>query len=278
MDTEIKKLIHLRFDEFRLLFTNFFEIPEDEQYDKYEFKTEINHENQTLAIEKYWNAQILPLSIEVNTFNNADEKRFLIAEFDSYYHYIIATYYGEDYRPHHKVGKNIASKEFELLSDNEKEWHLEAEPFLRQKNYLYELLHTCKQQIKYPESLELKKSTLNKLKESPKTFKEIFKVEDWQKYIDALVSVQLLDSNYNFDGNANLHKGVIASWFYSLQNDFKVIKKGISRAVLMKVVNNELPNLDIKSDKLFERFSVSYQKKYRERLENYIENVPTLPK
>ncbi len=278
MDTEIKKLIHLKFDEFRLLFTNFFEIPEDERYDRYEFKTEINHENQTFAIEKFWNAQILPLSIEVNASNNADEKRFLIAEFDSYYHYIIATCYGEDYRPHHRVGKNISSKELDLLSDNEKEWQLEAEPFLRQKTYLYELLHTCKQQIEYPESLEPKKSIASNQKDSPKTFKELFKIDDWKKYINALVHVKLLDSNYNFIGNPNKHKGVIASWFYSLQNEHNVINKGISRAVLMEVVNKELPNLHIGGDKSFEQFSVSYQKKYRNQLENYIENIPTLPK
>jgi len=270
MNTEIKKLIHSKFDRFQFLITNFFDAVQPEQHDGYEFKAENVNEKLISAIEEYWKEEILPLSIGVKNSNNPDEVRFLAAEFDSYYQNIMLIYFSEDYKPFSKVDKNITTQSFSELHEIEQEWYMEIEPFLRQKKYLFEFLNTCKHVIQYPEVVESKKAFIITKKDKYKTFNDIFKEPDWQKYIEALVHVKVLDCNYNFIGNPHTDKAVVGGWFRTLKDDLKVLKGDVTQSVLIDIINAEFPPIDIKGHKTITDRTKGYNFNFKERLLKYI--------
>jgi len=110
----------------------------------------------------------------------------------------------------------------------------------------------------------------------PASFESIFTVPDWKIYIDALHKVNnpVIDSNYEFIGKTQKHKGVICSWIKDLQNKGEINKK-FTRQQLVKVLNNEIKNLNLGKDgKTLDNNSRVYEKDYKIHLLKLVNLLP----
>lgn len=122
-------------------------------------------------------------------------------------------------------------------------------------------------------------SSKNKLNENPTledeakkttatTFKEIFTVNDYEKYINALHQVEnpVIDENWNFIGKQKGSKGVICNWIKELGNK-GLINSKYNRQVLAAVCNNEIKDFNLGKDgKTFDNTSKIYDDNYKDLL------------
>ena len=110
-------------------------------------------------------------------------------------------------------------------------------------------------------------SKITKNNFEPSKFEDIFIVPDWEKYIKPLNLVKpMLISNNEFVGKPKGHKGVICSWFITLQEQ-SIVKKSISRQTLAKVLNNEFKNFNLSNDgKTFDNISKQYEDYFKKEL------------
>ncbi|WP_046755407.1 hypothetical protein [Kordia jejudonensis] len=100
------------------------------------------------------------------------------------------------------------------------------------------------------------------------TFKEIFTVDDYEKYINALYQVEnpVIDENWNFIGKPRKHKGVICCWINHLQTK-GIINKKFNRQVLAEVCNHEIKDFNLGKDgKTFDNTSKIYDDNYKDLL------------
>jgi hypothetical protein len=103
------------------------------------------------------------------------------------------------------------------------------------------------------------------------TFKDIFRDEDWGKYIEVLKTTTppLLGDDYQFLGSGRKHKGVICQWIKYLQLKGK-IKLDLSRQDLSYVLNNEISNINLSTDgKIFDIQSKVYIYEFKQQLEKF---------
>ncbi|WP_157547144.1 hypothetical protein [Kordia zhangzhouensis] len=100
------------------------------------------------------------------------------------------------------------------------------------------------------------------------TFKEIFTVNDYEKYINALHQVEnpVIDENWNFTGKQKGSKGVVCNWIKDLQTK-GIISGKYNRQILAEVCNNEIKDFNIGKDgKTFDNFSPKYNDNYKDVL------------
>lgn len=112
------------------------------------------------------------------------------------------------------------------------------------------------------------KETPKAANEAPVSFREIFIVPDWKKYIEALYMVDnpIVDTTYKFIGQPKKHKGVVCSWIKELQAKGKIDKK-FSRQQLAAVLNHEILGLNLgEGGKTFDNVSLTYDNEYKSKL------------
>lgn len=100
-------------------------------------------------------------------------------------------------------------------------------------------------------------------------FRDIFKVEDWEKYISAFQKTQppILDKDWNFIGTPKKHKGVICAWIKDLQRVHGVIKLNLTRKELALVVNHEIKGIKLgEYGKTFDNKSYEYEHVFEQQL------------
>jgi|GEM_PF-5143796 len=136
-------------------------------------------------------------------------------------------------------------------------------------SYLYKKIKELEESQKKTKPHKSKQSP--EIKPTPKTFAEIFTVDDWRKYIDVLCEdeINLLKKagkGYNYIGRMRKDKGVICGWISTLQGK-KIISADISRQNLASVLNAEILKFDLGADgRTFHLTSKEYDNNYKETL------------
>lgn len=128
---------------------------------------------------------------------------------------------------------------------------------------------------KFKESRKKNEKRKNKHRPALEGFKDIFAVEDFEKYISVFekTTPALLNSKWEFIGKARKHKGVICSWISDLK--FKsIIKPGVRRSELAYVLNKEIKYLNLGIDgKTFDNVSSEYRDSFKDQIENIIKQA-----
>lgn len=100
------------------------------------------------------------------------------------------------------------------------------------------------------------------------SFKDIFTIDHWEKYISAFEKTipPLLNKNWQFIGNRKKHIGVICSWIYHLK-DKSIVNQNCNRVELAKVLNAGLKDFDMGIDgKTFNNISNEFERKFKNQL------------
>ncbi len=106
------------------------------------------------------------------------------------------------------------------------------------------------------------------------TFSELFSVDEWSKYVDALTQCNppLLqkeaDKTYKFIGNKNKQNGCVGQWFNYLKCHENVIKH-VSKHVIAKVLSSEIQDFEIRASTVDTETNI-YKDKYEEQLKKLI--------
>lgn len=118
------------------------------------------------------------------------------------------------------------------------------------------------------------KARINLVEEKalPATFKDIFLVEDYRKYIDALASAKppLIKTDWSYI-NQKGSKGVICSWIKFLQSK-GIVLGNLNRENLSVILSNEIKGLNLgKSGRTFDDYSQSFDNDYKEQLKELLD-------
>jgi hypothetical protein len=101
-----------------------------------------------------------------------------------------------------------------------------------------------------------------------KEIQDIFSVEDYKKYFDALSATvpPILTEDWVFIGKKK-HKGVVASWFKHLQN-LGIIKQKINRETLAALLNEAIKEFNLgTSGRTISDYSVTFEREFKDQLE-----------
>lgn len=107
----------------------------------------------------------------------------------------------------------------------------------------------------------------------PTTIADLFEVEDWQKYIEALTECKpkiLKNDNgkYRFIGSVKIHRGVIAAWFKALKEK-GIINQSFNKYTIAEVLTKEIINYSISHSSVNNK-SLNYEKIFEKQLLDYI--------
>jgi hypothetical protein len=77
-------------------------------------------------------------------------------------------------------------------------------------------------------------------------FNGIFKIANWEKYVDALVLCDppLINSSYEFIGNTKKHRGVVSAWFKFLKSK-GIVDQSLNRQELARLLTASIKNYSI---------------------------------